>query len=334
MHLTRKQIILIVSLSGVAVLLIIGLILLLNYGNKRDPIPEEPSLPPATDTPLPSETPAPSPTPTPQPTDTPAPTPYYLPLVPQGAAPPPTPAPTPSPSPAPTPVQKAAAPRIHPDPRDGTYNDQIREFMAIGVQNGEAIAVLLVHVEPPKASVVAIPCETLAIVYTLGPGTTVESVEAAPLETATARAESAREGCWNLIWAVKNLIGYRAPAFLCVDFDCMDAFFSFAPSLDVGGSVIDLEAFTGMLEEHGEQRARSMALLGVGAARFLGKVSLWDIPAFRSATSGAFSSSLSVFELLALMRAMKEVREYSVSVLPTELINGARVLSDAARLPF
>ena len=332
MQLSRKQIILIVSLSGVAALLLIGLLLFMNYGSKHDPIPQEPSLPPATDTPLPSETP--TPTPTPLPAVTPSPTPYFLPLVPEGETRTPTPAPTASPSPSPSPGPEAEAPRVHPDPREGIYNDRIREFMAIGTQNGEAIAVLLVHVEPPRATIAAIPCETLAAVYTLGEDASIVSVDALPLGTATARAAGVKQGCWNLIWAVKNLIGYRAPAYLCVDFGCMEAFFSFAPSLPSGETDIDLPAFRRMLGETGEARALSMASLGVGAVRYLGKVSLWDLPAFRSATSGAFSSSLSVFELLSLMRSLREVREFGVAVIPTEMKNGARVLSDAAKLPF
>ncbi|MBQ1820036.1 MAG: hypothetical protein II117_00395 [Clostridia bacterium] len=329
MHLTRKQTILIVTISGVAALLIVGLILLINYGNKRDPIPQEPQLPPASDTPAPTGTPAP--TMTPEPTATPSPTPYFLPLVPEGTVKTPTPHPaSPTPSPTPTASPEAAAPRIHPNPRDGTYNDHSKDFMAIGTQNGEAIAVLLVHVEPPNTTVVAIPPETLAMVYTLGSNTSITGVETAQLGTATARAESEREGCWNLIWAVKNLVGFRAPAYLCVDFGCMESFFSFVPSLDG----IDYAAFSGMLQETGEVRARSMAKLGVGIVRYLGKVSLWELPSFRSATRGAFSSNLSVFELLGLMSDLKKAGEFSVSVLPTELIGGVRVLSEGAELPF
>jgi hypothetical protein len=332
MHLTRKQIILIVTLAGVAVLITVVLIAILNCGSKSDPIPREPSLPPATDTPAPTD--APTPSFTPQPTVTPSPTPYYLPLVPEGAARTQTPAPTAAPTPTQSPAPEAQASKIRPHPRNGTYNDEIREFMAIGIENGEAIAVLLVHVQPPVAKVTAIPCETLAAVFTLGTDTTVKSVDTAPLMTATARAESAREGCWNLIWAVKNLIGYRAPAYLCVDFRCMDAFFSFAPSLPADGGNVDLTEFRRICQESGEARARSMARFGVGVVRFLGKVSLWDLPAFRSATSGAFTSSLSVFELLSLMRTLKAVDTFQVDVLSTEMKNGVRVLSDAAELPF
>lgn len=330
MHLTRKQTILIVTLSGVAALLIVGLILLLGHLNRRDPIPDEPALPEPTASPEP--TPAPTPEETPAPFDTPAPTPYYLPLVPDGttAATPLPATPEPTPSPAPTAEPEAQAPRIHPSPREGIYNDQIREFMAIGTQNGEAIAVLLVHVEPPDASVVAIPSETLATVYRLGSDASIEEVLAAPVGTATASAATAREGCWNLVWAVKNLTGYRAPAYLCVDFDCMERFFSFVPSLDG----IDYAAFCDMLTHSGETRAQDMAEVGVGAVRFLGKVSLWELPAFRSATRGAFSSSLSILELLSLMSSLKEVNQFSVSVLPTEYKDGVRTLSDAAKLPF
>jgi hypothetical protein len=331
MHLTRKQTILIVTLSGVAALLIVGLILLLGHLNRRDPIPDEPALPSASASPEP--TPSPTPEITPAPSDTPAPTPYFLPLVPEGTGPTATPLPAtlqPTASPTPTVKPEAEAPRIHPSPREGIYNDQIREFMAIGTQNGEAIAVLLVHVDPPDASVVAIPSETLATVYRLGGNASIEEVLTAPVGTATASAESAREGCWNLIWAVKNLTGYRAPAYLCVDFDCMESFFSFVPSLDG----IDYAAFCEMLTHSGEARAQDMAEIGVGAVRFLGKVSLWELPAFRSATRGAFSSSLSILDLLSLMSSLKEVRQFSVSVLPTEYKDGVRVLSDAAILPF
>ncbi|MBQ6331294.1 MAG: hypothetical protein IJI34_00825 [Clostridia bacterium] len=325
MHLTRKQTILIVTLSGVAALLLVGLLLLLHYG-KSDPIPAEPSLPAATETPAPTE----PPTPTPEPTATPSPTPYYLPLVPEGAANPPTPLP---PAPTATPAPEAKLKSV-PSPRDGIYNDEIREFMAIGTQNGEAVAVLLVRVKPPDAIVVAIPCETQAKVYTLKKGAVVSQADDAPISCATVRTENKREGCWNLVWAVKNLTGYRAQAYLCVDFACMDAFFSFAPSLPADGGDVDLAAFSDMLRETGEARAASMAQLGVGAVRFLSKVSLWDLPSFRSATRGAFTSSLSVLELLSLMRDLKKVDSFSVFVLPTEWKDGVRVLSDAAKLPF
>lgn len=331
MQLTRKQMILIVTLSGIAVLLLIGLLIFLSYFNKKDPVPAEPSLPPATATPAPTDTPSPSPSPT----LTPQPTPYFLPLVPEGAATTPSPVPaTPfvSPSPAITGTPEAAG--IPPTPRDGVYNDEIKEFMAIGTRNGEAIAVLLVRAEPPEATVVAIPCETQAAVYTLGKNAQVKRVDNAPVGTATARAETVREGCWNLVWAVKNLTGYRAPAYLCVDFACMEAFFSFAPDLTAGGETVDLDAFSRMLNEPDERRAERMAQFGVGIVQYLGRVSLWELPAFRSATRGAFTSSLSIYELLLLMGDLKKVTGFTVAVLPTELKNGVRVLSDAAVLPF
>lgn len=325
MELSRKQTILIVALSGVAVLLLIGLLIFLSYFKKSDPIPKEPALPSAAQTAAPSPTPSPSPSPT----ETPSPTPYFLPLVPEGAAKAPSPMPaTPSSAPAGTP-EAAGVP-----PRDGVYHDDIKEFMAIGTQNGEAIAVLLVRVEPPDATVVAIPCETQTAVYTLGQDAKIERVDTAPIKAATARAGSVREGCWNLVWAVKNLTGYRAPAYLCVDFSCMEAFFSFAPSLPADGGEIDLEAFSDILSETDEARAADFARFGVGIVRCLGRVSLWDLPAFRSATRGAFTSSLSVYELLKLMNDLKTVESFSVSVLPTERKDGVRVLSDAAKLPF
>ena len=193
---------------------------------------------------------------------------------------------------------------------------------------------MLVRVKPPEAIVVAIPSETLATVYTLGTDAAVTGVNAAPLKTATARAETAREGCWNLVWSVKNLLGYRAPAYLCVDFSCMEAFFSFAPKLSAPEAEIDLDAFSRMLNEPDEQRAADMAQFGVGIVNCLGKASLWELPAFKNATRGAFTSSLSVYELLKLTGDLKKVGSFTVAVLPTETKNGVRTLSDAAKLPF
>lgn len=331
MQLSRKQVILIVSLSGVAVLLLVGLLIFLNYFNRKDPIPAEPSMPPASVTPAPTDTPSPSPSPA----ATPQPTPYFLPLVPEGAVQTPVPAPaTPAASPSPTGTGAPEATGILRRPRDGVYHDDIKEFMAIGTQNGEAIAVLLVRVAPPEATVVAIPCETQAAVYTLGENAKVERVDPAPIGTATARAKTEREGCWNLIWAVKNLTGYRAPAYLCVDFSCMEAFFSFTPDLTADGEAIDLDAFLRMLNEPDEQRAASMAQFGVGIVQYLESASLWELPAFRKATRGAFTSSLSIYELLRLMSDLKKVSSFTVAVLPTQIKDGVRVLSDAAGLPF
>ena len=77
-----------------------------------------------------------------------------------------------------------------------------------------------------------------------------------------------------------------------------------------------------------------MAQFGVGIVQYLGKASLWELPAFRKATRGAFTSSLSIYELLLLMGDFKKVTGFTVAVLPTEQKDGVRVLSDAAKLPF
>lgn len=329
MHLTRKQTILIVTLSGVAVLLLVGFLIFWTYFRKSDPIPAEPSLPSATETPSPS----PSPTPSPTPTETPPPTPYYLPLVPNGAANAPSTIPaTPAASPSQTP---AGSPEAAGRPaREGVYNDESKEFMAIGTQDGEAIAVLLVQVKPPKVTVAAIPCETLSTVYTLGKDAKVTRVDTAPIRTATARAESEREGCWNLIWAVKNCTGYRAPAFLCVDFACMEAFFSFASELPAEGAKIDLDTFQRIINERDEARAKDLAELGVDVVKYLSRVSLWELPAFKSATRGSFTSSLSILDLLKLMGDLRKSDAFSVFVLPTKPKDGFRVLSETAQMPF
>lgn len=315
MELTRKQKILLWSLIGAAVLIVAGLMIWIALSSASEPTPVEP-LP--SDTPTATGTPAASPTPTPSPT--PPPTPYRLPLVPDGTAPTQVPSQPPAAQAEPT-----ITVHIRADARQGIFTAEQKEFAAIGTRNGEAVAVLLVRVKPPLVTVLAIPCEVLAPVYTLGANSTLKGLDTAPIGTATARASSDREGCWNLIWSIKNLLGFQPPAWLCVDFACMESFFSFAPRLETETGEITLRSFQTALNETGEARARAMGALGIGAAQYLLKVSLWELPGFRSATRDAFTSSLSVLELFSLLRTMRKVTSFSLSVLPTEETNGVWV---------
>lgn len=301
MELTRKQKVLLGALSAAALLLIVGLILWIVLDGSGDPVPQEPPLPSFTAAPTESPTAAPSPSPSPDPT------PYILPLVPDGTG---APAQTVPPSPEP----EANAVHIRTDARIGTYDAQRKEFLAIGTQNGEAIAVLFVTVQPPDAEIIAIPAEMPAPVYRLGPNAEVTGLDLVPIGTACARAAAPREGCWNLAWAVKNLTGVQPPHHLCVDLSCMDAFFDFVPALETDSGAIDRDAFSAIMNDSSGSRAARFASLGVGVVKCLSKVSLWELPAFKSATKGAFSSSLSVLELLSLMRMLKSVTTFSVSV--------------------
>lgn len=302
MELTGKQKILLAALSGIALLLILGLILWIVLSGSGDPVPEEPPLPSftAAPTPTPSATPSPSPSPTP--------TPYYLPLVPDGAA-----APQVVPSPSST-TEASAQAQIRTDARVGRYDADCKEFAAIGTRNGAAIAVLLVRAEPPHAEITAIPAETVAPVYTLGANAEVLRLDLAPIGTASLLAKSPRAGCWNLVWAIKNLVGVQVPHYLCVDLACMDAFFSFVPAIETDGGSIDATSFSALLCDSGKDRAARLASFGVGVVRYLGEVSLWELPAFKAATKDAFSASLSVLELLSLMHTLKAVKTFSVSV--------------------
>ena len=305
MELTRKQKILLAALSAAALLLIVGLIVYIALDGSGDPVPEEPPLPSFTAQPSPAPTDSPAPSPTPEPT------PYFLPLVPDGAA-------APAPSASHEPVADANPLRIRTDARVGTYDAQTREFLAIGTHNGAAVAVLFVSVTPPVASITAIPAETPAPVYLLGPNAEIQGLDRTPIGLACMRASSVREGCWNLVWAVKNLTGVQPPHYLCVDFACMDAFFEFVPALETTDGAIDRAAFFELLHDSSDARAARFAAFGVGVVRYLSEVSLWDLPAFKSAAKGAFSSSLSVLELLSLMRALKAVETFSIAVYPNE----------------
>ena len=303
MELTRKQKILLAVLGGAALLLVLGLILWIALDRSGDPVPEEPPLPSFTEAPTPTDPPTPSPSPSP----TASPTPYYLPLVPNGTV-------EPTKAPSPSPMTEAAVPAVRTEARVGTYNAERKEFAAIGTHNGAAVAVLLVKVQPPIAEITAIPAETPAQVYLLGPDAAIKGLDRVPIGSACARAVTEREGCWNLIWAIKNLTGFQPPHYLCVDLSCMDAFFSYVPSLESEDGAIDRAAFLDILHDSGDVRAARFAALGVGVVRCLSEVSLWELPSFRSATKGAFSSSLSVLELLALMRSLKAVETFTVSV--------------------
>ncbi len=301
MELTRKQKILLGSLTGVAVLLLLGLILWIALSGSGEPVPEEPPLPSFTaePTPTPTETPAPSPTPTP--------TPYYLPLVPDETRIPTATAPS-------SPEADAGAARIRTDARVGRFDADCREFAAIGTRNGAAVAVLLVRVQPPLAEITAIPAETEAPVYTLGENAEVLRLDLVPIGTACMRAKTQRAGCWNLVWAIKNLVGVQVSHYLCVDLACMDAFFSFVPAIETDGGSVDAAAFSAILDGSGAERAELLGAFGVGVVRYLSEISLWEIPAFKAAAKDAFSASLSVLELLSLMRALKSVQTFSVSV--------------------
>ena len=317
MELTRKQKILLIALAVLAALLLAGLVLWIALDNSGDPVPEEP--------PMPSFTAAPAtltPTATPSPSPTPSPTPYFLPLVPDGTG-------TPDGSASPSPKAEAAAPRIRAEASLGVYQAKRKDFLAIGTQNGEAVAVLLVSAHQPEAEITAIPAETLAPVYLLGRNAEVKQLDVVPIGTACKRAVSTREGCWNLVWAIKNLAGFQAPHYLCVDLDCMDAFFEFVPSLETDSGAVDAAAFAAIRQLSGAERAERFAEVGVGIVRCLSKVSLWELPAFRSATKGAFSSSLSVLELLSLMRTLKSVETFTVTVY-----DAANQKTASAGIPF
>ena len=319
MELTRRQKILLISLCGVALLLVFGLILWMSLDSSGDPVPEEPTMPA-------TAVPTPTPTTTPEITPKASPTPYRLPLVPNETGVPKTsssPSPTVETSPSPSPEANAGTVQIKPDARVGTYNAKQKEFVAIGTQNGEAIAILLVRVQQHEAEIISIPAETYAPVYTLGANAAVLALELAPIGTACARAETQREGCWNLIWAIKNLTGFQPPHYLCVDFACMDDFFTFVPSLESDDGAIDRDGFLTILNDSGASRAQRFAQFGIGTVRYLSEVSLWELPAFRNATRGSFTASLSFWELLSLMRSLKSVTSFSVSVL-----------SDADAFPF
>lgn len=296
MLLSRTQRILLLSGVGVAVLLLIGLIAVPHCESSAAPSPS----------PTPSATPSASPTnsPSPSPTARPSPTPQYrLPLVPDAGT-----ASSPAPTSAPIAVPTADAPL-----REGRFDNDVRDFLAVGTRDGDTVAILLGRLAPPTLSVVAIPCETL------DPGALTEAEQAE--KNAEARRLSER---------IAERFGLRLSHSFTADLSCLDAMLDAVPTLSAVGMTFDESTVDAVLTASGTERAYGMGALGASICRLFSTVSPWTLPALRDATRGKVETELNVWELIGFCAALRGMTTTSVTVLPTETVENTLVLSPTA----
>ncbi len=300
MRLTRKQRIILLSLTGVTLLLLAALcIVVVVVGDTSTP-PTEPQVPSYVHV----STPTPAPI-----SPTPSPTPYRLPLLPMTQER--TPTPTPTETPAATPNVTPFAPTAG---REGQYNATSKELLAVGTQNGIATAILLLRVTADEVRVIVIPCETMAYVYTLAEGPEIVAVNETEIGDAFLRGGDA--GSWNLVWAVKNLTGCLAPAYMQFDLEKLSAVFSVVSNVKGQTITFSAETLDQQLAKTGTERAAVMGEFAYGMYEVVQAVSIWDLPEIQRKVKGGFETSLSTSEMIALARAIENAKSCSVTLLP------------------
>lgn len=167
MELTRKQIILIVAISGLILLLTVGAVLIFD-SKEEEAAPKPTATSPVTATPLLT----PSPTPAPSPTD------FRLPLVPQWD----TPWPTDTPEGAGALVPQGMSPGDKDGPWVDTGSEQAKDILAVGLREGRAAALLLLRLSKDALTVLALPRDETAL---SGSGPKEQGEEAAALATSS-----------------------------------------------------------------------------------------------------------------------------------------------------
>ena len=294
---------------GVAAALLVGLLALPKASQSAGS--SEPS-----PTPTLSATPTVRPSPTPSPTARPTATPQYrLPLVPVASE---------TPSPRATAVSPETPQIVRPtatpsaSPIEGRFDSDVRDFLAIGMQNGEPIAILLARLEPPTLSVAAIPCEAFA----------AQTTETEQLTSAS--RESKNAAARRLAEQIEDRFGLVLSHTFTADVACLDALLDAVPTLSGGGLTFDEATVNAVLSSTGEARAYGMGAFGAGLCRFFSTVSPWKLPALREATRGKVDTELNLWELLGFAAALRSLKTASVVVLPTETVGTEVTLSPAA----
>lgn len=264
--------------------------------------PEIPTVNPSTPEPY-------SAVPTPQPSLTPAPVfADRLPLVPNWNSDEPVETNTPPPSESPT---------ANFVPTLGQYDDDIKDFLAVGTENGVATAVLLVRLEGTTLYIVAIPYEAEALVYTLNSDCQITEASRLSLGLAIDRGGNDKnQQSWNLIWSVKNLIGVQVSHYLSIDLKCLPDVLNELETLSGVNADYSSANIGQYLQLSGESRAYFILDLGVGLLKKLRNVSIWELPGIQSATKGQVRSSLGTRELIALARCFQGVETIECYALP------------------
>ena len=215
-------------------------------------------------------------------------------------------------SPAPTATQ-AASPTADAPLREGRFDNDVRDFLAIATQDGDTVAILLARLAPPTLSVVAIPCETL------------ETDAPTEAEQAEKNAEARR-----LSERIAERFGLKLSHSFTADLSCLDAMLDSVPTLSAVGMTFDESTVDAVLTATGTERAYGMGALGVSICNLFSTVSPWTLPALRDATRGKVETELNIWELLGFCAALRGMTTASVTVLPTETVEDALVLSPMA----
>ena len=272
MELTRKQIILIAIISG-AILLLTMAAVLISAPADGDAPPEPSSSPAATA----------SPSAAPTATASPEPTVFRLPLVPAWDTPQPTRetegtvnafVPHVTAAPGTEPPGEGAGPQAE------AGDEQARDILAVGLQDGRTAALLMLRISDDTLTVTALPADA--------PGPTGRPLEETflagdDLAARAAQAASLAEGATGRSWG----------DWMALDLGCLPAV------LEITGPLGD--GLAAVLAGDGTERARGALSLMAGTVTYLEQVSLLKLPALRRAVGDAFASSLNTRELWSLL---------------------------------
>ncbi|MBR0426015.1 MAG: hypothetical protein IJK01_07845 [Clostridia bacterium] len=305
MLLSRSQRIILGAAVGVALLLLVGLIAFACAKPRTAENAPSPS-PSASATATPS--PSPTPTPSARPTETPV---YRLPLVPFAEE---TDAPTASP------LAPVTAKPIDPSAMiEGRFDSNVRDFLTVGTEDGEPVAVLLVRLAPPNLWVLSVPCETLPT----EPQTDAVTPAPSPKNEKNAAARRVSR-------AVASELGLKLDHTLTLDLTCAEELIRAVPTLSGGGMTFDEQTVSELMNADGAKRAYGMGALGVGIANLFSTVSPWKLPSLREATRGRVSTELNLWELFGLAAAFRGMRTTSVAVLPTVAVESGLAFAPSA----
>jgi len=277
--------------------------------SKTPEAPQEPPIPPSLQTPAPS--PQPGPSAGAEDPDATAPAMYQLPLVPVWEDE--DEAPAPSPTPAGTPRSE-----IQFEPMTGLYTEACKDFLAVGIENGVATAILLVRLEGETMSILALPAQMSGTVYTLDEECRIVDVSRAEIgDSLRLGGSGLGQSMWNLVWSVKNATGVRAAQYIGLDLSSLPDLLRILDSVQGEQETYTAENHFAALHERGRMQPGRAADFGAGLIHKMHAVSIWELPGMQRATKGKICSGLSVRQLIVLGKALKNVTQIRCEVLPT-----------------
>ena len=294
-------------------------------GKSKSPVaPPEPDIPISLLTPAPSSLPTPLAATVPPNPDATAPAMYQLPLVPvwdEGDT-----MPEGYPEPTATPQRE-----IRFEPMMGVYTETCKDFLAVGMENGIATAILLVRLEGGDMTILSLPAKTLGTVYTLDGQGQIANITRTEIGYALRLGGSnSNQSMWNLAWAVKNLIEVRAPQYIGLDLSCLEELLRVMDGVQGDSAYYTAENYYTLLHGENGMRPDAAADFAAGVIRKMRSVSIWELPGVQRATKGKVCSSLSVRQLIALGKALKNITEIRWELLPTFENGNTRVLDAEA----